>query len=42
MLASSGDLLVHHAKRVTVWAAESVEKIELFHLPSYAPEFARH
>ncbi|THF60400.1 IS630 family transposase [Pseudothauera rhizosphaerae] len=32
------NLKVHRAKRVTEWAAERTDKIELFYLPPYAPE----
>src|SRR5918993_1509907 len=32
------NLRVHRAKRVTAWAKANAERIELFHLPPYAPE----
>lgn len=32
------NLKVHRAKRVSEWAAEHAEQIELFYLPPYAPE----
>ncbi|KVF40991.1 hypothetical protein WJ09_24560 [Burkholderia vietnamiensis] len=30
---------MHHAKPVKAWLAEHVDKIEVFYLPSYSPEF---
>lgn len=32
------NLRVHHGKKVKAWAKENKEKIELFFIPSYAPE----
>lgn len=32
------NLRVHHSKPVKAWAAERVDQIELFYLPSYSPE----
>ena len=32
------NLKVHHAKKVTAWAASHTHEIELFYLPSYAPD----
>ncbi len=32
------NLRVHRARRVTAWAKANAERIELFYLPSYAPE----
>jgi transposase len=32
------NLRVHRAKRITAWAAEHVDLIELFYLPPYAPD----
>lgn len=29
---------VHHAKKVTAWVASHAHEIELFYLPSYAPD----
>ncbi|MDR1002313.1 MAG: IS630 family transposase, partial [Oscillospiraceae bacterium] len=33
------NLRVHHAKKVTAWLAAHKEKIEVFYLPPYAPEY---
>ena len=33
------NLRVHHSKLVKRWLAENAEKIEVFYLPSYSPEF---
>jgi len=33
------NLRVHHAKKVTVWLEKHKEKIEVFYLPPYAPEY---
>jgi transposase len=33
------NLRVHHAKKVTSWLAERKDKIEVFFLPPYAPEY---
>jgi hypothetical protein len=32
------NLKVHHARKVTAWAAAHAHEIELFYLPSYAPD----
>ena len=32
------NLKVHHARKVTAWAASHAHEIELFYLPSYAPD----
>ncbi|RFC30764.1 MAG: DDE superfamily endonuclease [Candidatus Nitrotoga sp. MKT] len=32
-------LRVHHSKPVKAWAAKNAQKIELFYLPRYRPEF---
>lgn len=33
------NLRVHHAKIVMAWVEEHKDKIELFYLPSYSPEY---
>lgn len=33
------NLRVHHSKKVTVWLKEHKEKVEIFYLPPYAPEY---
>ena len=33
------NLKVHHGKLVAAWLEEHAEKIEVFFLPSYAPEY---
>ena len=33
------NLRVHHGKEVRKWLEENVDKIEVFHLPPYAPEY---
>ena len=33
------DLRVHHSKKVQEWVEKHKEKIEVFYLPSYAPEY---
>ena len=33
------NLRVHHAKKVTVWLDKNKERIEVFYLPPYAPEY---
>ena len=33
------NLRVHHAKKVTNWLTERKDKIEVFFLPPYAPEY---
>ena len=33
------NLRVHHAKKVTAWLEEHKDRIELFYLPPYAPEY---
>ena len=33
------NLKVHHGKLVREWLAKNIEKIEVFHLPPYAPEY---
>lgn len=33
------NLRVHHSKKVTAWLANHTDKIELFFLPPYAPEY---
>lgn len=32
------NLSVHHGKKVKAWAKDNADKIELFYIPSYAPE----
>jgi transposase len=32
------NLKVHHARKVTAWVASHTHEIELFYLPSYAPD----
>ena len=33
------NLRVHHAKKVTAWLEEHKDRIELFYLPPYSPEY---
>ena len=33
------NLRVHHAKKVKEWEEENKDKIKLFYLPPYSPEF---
>jgi transposase len=33
------NLRVHHAKKVSLWLEKYKEKIEVFYLPPYAPEY---